>query len=52
MGEDGGSDVVERDERERIVTFIHFGPTVQAGFAGGSTLGSALAVSPLPLQSQ
>ena len=44
MGEDGGSDVVERDERERIVTFFTLAPPC--------TLGSTLAVSPLPLQSQ
>ena len=49
MGGNSGSDVEERDEREKereYRKFLHFGPTVQADFTGGSTL----AVTPLPLR--
>lgn len=35
MGEDGGSDVVERDERERIVTFFTLAPPCKQALVGG-----------------
>ena len=36
----------EREKEREYRNFLHFGPTVQADFAGGSTL----AVTPLPLR--